>query len=129
MLQQSEIKHVHWQLADKQSEPCGGGIVTGYNDIHACIRRIILTPLGSVPTNPLKGCDLFPAIDKPPQIAIPLICRAVWDALSIWEPRIECDTVSAEAIDIHHYKIIAPWRVKNSVAEEIQKTEVLWGSS
>lgn len=124
MVQKSEIKHVHWQLADGQIEPCGGDIATGFADIHACIRRIILTPVGSVPINPLKGCDLLPAFDKPPEIAIPLICRAVWDALKIWEPRIECDKVSAEAISFYQFKIMAPWRVKGVIAVEIQQTEL-----
>lgn len=119
-----DITHLHWQLATGQAEPEGGGIVTGYQDIHQAIRTLVLTPIGSVPSNPAKGCNLLPAIDRPPEIAIPLIGRAVWEAISTWETRVEVGTVEVRARSVSHFVTTVPWRVKDAIKSEIQRTEI-----
>lgn len=127
MLDRSSITHVHWQLALGQTVPAGGGIVTGFDDIAQEMRTIILTPIGSVPCNPLKGCDLAPYIDRPPAEALPLVCREIWLAISRWVTRIEPQPVEARAIGFAHFAITVPWRVKGEVAAEINRTELaLW---
>jgi len=120
----SDITHLHWQLASGQREPEGGAVVAGYDDIDQAIRTLILTPIGSVPSNPAKGCDLMPAIDRPPEIAIPLIVRAVWEAISTWEPRVEVGTVKVTAKAPFHFVTAVPWRVKGNVLAEFRQTNV-----
>lgn len=129
MLDKTDIRHIHWQLRLGESDPASGEIVTGYDDIDQEIRTIILTPIGSVPTNPLKGCDLLPWIDRPPAIAIPRITQAIWDALTMWVTRIEVQPVTAEALGLARWRISVPWRVRGSVAEEIRRTELTLGGS
>lgn len=124
MLDRSTIRHVHWQLALGQSEPAGGGIVTGYDDIEQEMLTIILTPIGSVPCNPLKGCNLHPYIDRPPAEALPQISREIWLAVAAWVSRIELQPVEARAIAFEHFGITVPWRVKGDVAAEIRRTEI-----
>lgn len=124
MLDRATIRHVHWQLALGQAEPAGGGIVTGYSDIEQEMITIILTPIGSVPCNPLKGCDLVPYIDRPPAEALPLISREIWIAIARWVTRIEPQPVLTRAIGFAHFGITVPWRVKGDVAEEIRRTEI-----
>jgi Phage baseplate assembly protein W len=119
-----DIKHLHWQLAYRQTEPEGGDIVAAYDDIAQAIRLLILTPIGSVPSNPAKGCDLLSFIDRPPEIAIPIIARAAWEAVSTWEPRVEVGTVKVIAKAPYHFVATVPWRVRNSVKAEFQQTEV-----
>lgn len=123
-INRSDIKHLHWQLAWRQSAPEGGPIVTGYDDIDQGIKLIAITPIGSVPSNPAKGCDLLPAIDKPPHIAIPMVCRALWDAVALWEPRVEVGTVIGRTIAFEHYAVSVPWKVRGDVAAQIRQTEV-----
>lgn len=127
MLDKADIRHIHWQLRAGESDPASGGIVTGYDDIDQEIRTIILTPIGSVPINPLKGCDLLPWIDRPPAIAIPRITRAIWDAVTMWVTRIELQPVTAKARGLAHWGITVPWRVKGGVAEDIRLTELSIG--
>jgi len=124
MLDRSTIRHVHWQLALGQDEPTGGGVVTGYDDIEQEMLTIILTPIGSVPCNPLKGCDLLPYIDRPPAEALPLISRSIWLAIATWVARIEVQPVETRAIAFEHFGITVPWRVKGDVAAEIRRTEL-----
>lgn len=71
-----------------------GEIVTDLADIEQCMDTIITTRKGSVPHQPLLGCDAWLWIDRPQTIAVPNICREVIDALELWEPRIVVDSVS-----------------------------------
>ncbi|HEY9215908.1 MAG TPA: GPW/gp25 family protein [Ancylobacter sp.] len=124
MLDRSTIRHIHWQLAAGQTVPTGGGIVTGYDDIEQEMRTIVLTPIGSVPCNPTKGCDLLAYIDRPPAEALPLICRDIWLAIATWVSRIEVQPVEARQIGFAHFGISVPWRVKGDIAAEIRQTEM-----
>lgn len=127
MFDRSTIRHVHWQLTSGQTAPAGGGIVTGYEDIEQEMLTIILTPVGSVPCNPLKGCDLIPYIDRPPAEALPLVSREVWLAITTWVTRVELKPVQARSIGIAHFGITVPWQVRGDVAAEIRRTEIgLW---
>ncbi|MFG1409521.1 phage baseplate protein [Xanthobacter sp. VTT E-85241] len=120
----SQIRHVHWQLRAGETDPASGAIVTGYDDIDQEVRTIMLTPIGSVPCNPLKGCNILPYIDRPPEIALPRICQEVWDAVATWVTRIEVLTVTARAVEPWHFVVTVPWRVRGDVAQEIRQSEV-----
>lgn len=126
MTDRQSISHIHWQIKLRQAGTghASGEIVTDYDDIEQEIRIIVMTPIGSVPTNPLKGCDLMPLIDLPGEIASPLVCQAVFDAINIWVSRVEVGTVTATAIAAHHWVVHIPWRVKNDVLADFRLLEM-----
>jgi len=124
MTDRRTIANIHWQSKlERGAGTAPAGIVTDYADIEQEIRTIIMTPLGSVPTNPLKGCDLLPLIDLPGEQAAPLAAQRIYDALVLWVQRIEVGTVSVQPVAIHHWRVLVPWRVKDDVLAEFQTAE------
>ncbi len=71
---------------------------TAIDDLSQSITNIVLTPKGSVPTEPEKGCDVLGAIDKHPSIGIPYLTREIWDAITLWEPRVTIEQVEVVTI-------------------------------
>lgn len=126
MIDRNTISFVHWQksLVPENGDLASGAIETDFSDIEQEISILLNTMIGSVPTNPLKGCDLMPLIDLPSEEATPLVCQKVWDAITAWITRIEIGTVKATAIDVHHWKVTIPWRPKNSVLAEFKNFDV-----
>lgn len=124
LIDRNQITALHWQLkVDREATP-DGHIVTALDDLEAEIKQLILTPLGSVPLNPEKGCDIYPYIDRPPAVAIPNMTRAIWDALTRWCVRIVVTDVQVEALDVHHWKMPVFWRPLESVLSDIRRTVV-----
>lgn len=131
MQHKDTIPFEHWSLkvgrvdpASGQVVPFYGRIVTAVDDLHQSISNLILTPLGSVPTEPEKGCDIQPHIDRPAEIAIPNVTIAVWDALTMWEPRIVLQEVRVEQIDVAHFSCSIFWRPVGSLLDDLRVTEV-----
>ena len=84
MQDKSAIPFQHWSLkVGRQDRDTGravapfGEIASAVDDLHQSITNIILTPLGAVPTEPEKGCDLFPWLDRARDEAIPNVGRAI----------------------------------------------------
>lgn len=75
-----------------------GEVVQGIADIEQCIRIIFTTPLGSDPLRPTFGADLWKYIDRPIDRSLPAIVREVTDAITLWEPRIILNSVSASVV-------------------------------
>lgn len=130
------IPFQHWSPKIGRSNPVTreapdtlGEIVVAVEDLHQSITTLILTPLGSVPTEPQKGCDLEPYIDRPTDIAIPNISRAIWDALTIWEPRVSVQAVLVKEIAFAHLSAEIHWRPQGSVLEDLITTVPLRGPS
>lgn len=117
MIDRNAINFVHWQkrLVAENGDMLGGEIVTDFADIEQEISILINTMIGSVPTNPLKGCDIYPLIDLPSEEATPLICQKIWDAITAWITRIEIGSVHATPLEVHHWKVLISWRPKNDV--------------
>ncbi len=86
----------------------------------------MLTPKGSVPTEPEKGCDIQGAIDKHPSIGIPLLTREIWDALTIWEPRIVLQKVTVAMTEFSRFSTSVFWRPIESVLDDLRVTEVTY---
>lgn len=125
MIDRHSITHVHWQIKlSTGAHAASGEIVTDYKDIAQEIRTIIITPIGSVPTNPLKGCNLLPLIDLPGEIASPLICQAVFDAVTAWVSRVEVGNVTAAAVAPHHWAVNVPWRIRDDALADFQTFEI-----
>lgn len=81
------IKDIHtteWQM----STDGVGMVAQGLDDVRQCINIILLTRKGSDPLRPEFGCDLYQYIDKPVNTALPQMIKAMLEALSQWEPRV-----------------------------------------
>lgn len=131
-----KIPFDHWSLrvgrADPRTRnvaPFYGEIVTAVADLLQSITNIILTPLGTVPTEPEKGCDLAPFIDRHPDIAIPNLTRVIWDALAMWEPRIVVQEVKVFQTEFSHFACKVFWRPVESVLDDLRVAEVSLGGS
>lgn len=87
-----------------------GEIVAGVDDIHQCIRTILMTPKGSVPHRPEFGSDIWRYLDLPTGEAIPHVVREGIEALRRWEPRIE--VVRMVPLELNaHLHISVEWRL------------------
>lgn len=87
-----------------------GDIVAGVDDIHQCIRTILMTPKGSVPHRPEFGSDIWRYLDLPTGEAIPHVVREGIEALRRWEPRIE--VVRMVPLELNaHLHISVEWRL------------------
>lgn len=132
MLNRHEIPFAHWSVKVGRlnpetglSEDVHGEIVAGLDDVDQAISNLLLTPKRSVPTNPEKGCDLQPYIDRHEAEAIPNITREIWDALALWEPRVIVDRVEVFQKAFAHFVARVFWRPVQSVLDdEIRITEV-----
>ena len=120
MIERDNIPFVHWQkkLVSANDDILAGNIVHDYDDIFQEIRIILMTQIGSVPTNPLKGCNLMSIIDLPALEATPLISQIIWDAVNAWVTRIEVGSVTTEAIEPYHWSVIIPVRVRDDVSAD-----------
>jgi phage baseplate assembly protein W len=58
-----------------------GEVITGLEDLNQEIFLILSTPLGSVPHRPTYGSRIYEYLDKPMNIAKPLILAEAWRAL------------------------------------------------
>lgn len=115
-----EITSADWSL--KVGSP--GEIVTDLDDIEQCIDIILTTRKGSVPHQPLFGCDAWLWLDKPLQIARPNIIRECVDALTLWEPRIDVISVPVELVTIGHVAVTVEYRLKNSVVSRFKEVSL-----
>ena len=125
------IPFKHWSLRVGRAEPKTGEarvffgqIVSAVDDLDQSIFNLILTPLGTVPTEPEKGCDIAPFIDRHESEAIPNLTRAIWDGLAMWERRIVVQDVKVLAVAFSHFTTKVFWRPIESVLDDLRVTEV-----
>lgn len=133
MIDKDKITHRHWSMKVGRADPATGiapdafgDIVTAIDDLSQSITNIILTPKGSVPTEPEKGCDILAAIDRTPDIAIPILTREIWDAITIWEPRVTVEKVEVLTVAFSHFRTRVFWRPVQAVIDDLQVTEVVY---
>lgn len=103
----NEITYVDWQL--KLNEI--GSVSEGIEDINQCIAIILSTQKGSVPHRPIFGSDILKYVDYPINSAKANIIRETVDAITLWEVRVNVDSVSVE-IDETQLKIKVQWSLK-----------------
>lgn len=87
-----EIQASDWQLSVEGV----GMVVQGLDDIRQCVNLILLTRKGSDPLRPEFGCDMYLYIDKPINTALPLMKKAMLEAIRQWEPRIDVLGITQE---------------------------------
>ncbi|MCC2099021.1 MAG: GPW/gp25 family protein [Hyphomicrobiales bacterium] len=139
MLDRRDIPYKHWSIKVGRADPYGDGappppdayfgtIVSAVDDLTQAIGNLILTPLGSVPTQPAKGCDIAAWLDRPANVAIPNLTRTIWDALAAWEPRIVVQDVKIEETGYSHFACKVFWRPIESVLDDLRVAEVHFAS-
>ncbi|MBS9780861.1 MAG: GPW/gp25 family protein [Gammaproteobacteria bacterium] len=114
----------HWQLASEKSQgKLPVAIVAGVADIHQCITNILMTRKGTDILRPLFGSNYHDYLDAPQDVFIPNAVREVVIALTIWEPRIDVDSVKFIG-SAPHLTMQVHWSLKEDIAKIIQSTEV-----
>lgn len=103
----NEITYVDWQLKLNTI----GEAAEGVDDINQSIAIILLTRKGSVPHRPTFGSNIYKYIDYPVNEAKAPIIRETIDAVSMWETRIEINSVLVD-IENEHIKIKVQWKLK-----------------
>lgn len=125
----SAIPYAHWSMRVGRSAAAFGEIVTQIADLEQGIANLVFTPKGSVPTEPEKGCDLLPYMDRPPAVAVPILLRELWEGLRRWHPRILVDEVRVEPVDddehgLSHFRVPVFWRPVAGVVQDLLRTDV-----
>lgn len=131
MINRHDIPNAHWSVRVGRIDPLSGlvpdvhgEIVTALDDVDQEVSTFVITPKRSVPTNPEKGCDVFPYIDKHPSIAIPNITREIWDGLTLWVTRIALIEVKVTQEAFAHFKALVKYRPVQSVLDDLRFVEV-----
>ncbi|MCH2165963.1 MAG: GPW/gp25 family protein [Marinovum sp.] len=131
MQDKDTIPYQHWSLkvgrADPRSRevpPFWGEIAAAVDDLHQAISNLLMTPKGSVPTEPELGCDILPYIDRSAEEAVPGITQAIWDAITIWEPRVLLQDVDVSEVEFAHFAARIFWRPTQAVMDDVLLTEV-----
>ncbi len=123
MLDRNKIANVHWQMKRTVDGPVWGEIAADLEDLAQEIRQCILTPKGSVPLNPEKGCDLEQFRDRPMNVRGLFVVAEVREALRLWVPRVLVhDLTATNTFDT--VSLTVTWSPIEAVLEEFQTTEV-----
>lgn len=126
MINRHQIPYAHWSHKVARFDPntgltpeVHGEIVFAVEDVSQAIANLVLTPKRSVPTNPEKGCDVEPFIDRHEAEAVPNLTRNIWDAISEWEPRAVLDAVTIVQTEFSRYVARIAWRPLQSVLDDL----------
>src|SRR3954453_77728 len=88
-----------WAFPAAISRNGGVRLVTGVEEVDASIRMILSTVPGERVMRPDFGCAMWEMLFAPlTAVTLGLIEQAVREALERWEPRIELEEVSSEAV-------------------------------
>ena len=125
MLDRNTITNAHWQMKRTAEGPVWGEIAPDLEDLAQEIRQCILTPKGSVPLNPEKGCDLDQFRDRPMNVRSLFVLAEVREALRLWVPRVQVHEITYqttfEAITLN-----VSWSPVEAVLDQFQTTEVTY---
>jgi hypothetical protein len=119
MARLEEIKSVDWQPKLNQI----GNVVEGIEDIDQCIKIILMTRKGTDPHRPEFGSDIWQYIDYPINEAIPNIIREAFDAIALWETRVQINAITAE-IKVSQINLKIDRKVKGTDASGILEVTV-----
>lgn len=108
-----------------------GGVVQGIADVEQCLGIIVTTPRGSDPLRPTFGADIWRYIDFPIDEALPAIVRELTSAITMWEPRVNLISVTAQPVNDGsaqsgaHLDVTITWQLKlGGAPSTIQTTTV-----
>ena len=108
-----------------------GEVVQGLDDVEQCLGIIVTTPRGSDPLRPTFGADIWRYIDFPVSAALPAIVRELTSAITIWEPRVNLVSVTAQSVNDGsaqsgaHLDVTLTWQLKlGGAPSPVQTTTV-----
>ena len=110
----------HWQIK-LNGKLLTGEIVSGLDDISQALRIILNTPRGSDPLRPLFGCNLIDYLDWPENEALAFIIREIFEAIGLWEPRINLYQVKPRRGELGQWIFTLSWQVKDGILREIKQ--------
>lgn len=125
MLDRNTITNAHWQMKRTADGPVWGEIAADLEDLAQEIRQCILTPKGSVPLNPQKGCDLDQYRDRPMNVRSLFVIAEVREALRLWVPRVQVHEIT-HAASFASIALTVIWSPVETVLEDFQSTEVAY---
>lgn len=125
MLDRNTITNVHWQMKRAAEGAVWGEIVPDLADLAQEIRQCILTPKGSVPLNPEKGCDLEQFRDRPMNVRSLFVVAEVREALRLWVPRVVVHEITFETT-FETVSLSVTWSPVEAVQDDFQTTEVTY---
>ncbi|KIC38165.1 hypothetical protein RA27_20600 [Ruegeria sp. ANG-R] len=125
MLDRNTITNVHWQSKRTAEGPVWGEIAPDLEDLAQEIRHCILTPKGSVPLNPEKGCDLEQYRDRPMNVRSLFVVAEVREALRLWVPRVLVHELNY-ANTFETISLTVTWSPIEAVLDDFQTTEVAY---
>jgi len=114
----ADIRSADWSLALGAI----GEVVQGLADVEQCLGIIVTTPRGSDPLRPTFGADIWRYIDFPISLALPAIVGELTSAITIWEPRVNLVSVTAQPVNDAtaqsgaHLDVTLNWQLKLGVA-------------
>src|SRR5258708_10463616 len=114
----ADITSADWSLALGAI----GEVVQGIADVEQCLGIIVTTPRGSDPLRPTFGSDIWRYIDFPISLALPAIVSELTSAITIWEPRVNLVSVTAQSVNDgsaqsgSHLDLTLNWQPKLGVA-------------
>lgn len=124
MFARHDIPYAHWQMKrDHDGRALWGEISAELEDLDQEIRQIILTPKGSVPGEPEKGCNLDQFRDRPMNIRSLLVVEEIRSALERWAPRVKVKDIQATATATQ-ISISVTWRPTSATQSEFYVTEI-----
>lgn len=126
LARKTDIPFVHWQMKrDEDGRAQLGDIAAELDDLSQEIRQAILTPKGSVPLNPEKGCNLDQYRDRPQNAQYLFVAAEVRETLKRDVPRIVVHEVGVENT-FTSVTIKVTWSPTELVLEEFITTEVAY---
>lgn len=124
MQDRADIRAVHWQMArDASGAAILGGVALELDDLAQEIRQAILTPKGSVPLFPERGCDLDQFRDRPMNVRHMFIGAEVRDCLTRDVPRVHVENLTVEA-GFSQVQLKLTWRPVEQVEAEFTETVI-----
>src|SRR5271154_4902820 len=108
-----------------------GDVVQGVADVEQCLGIIVTPPRGSDPLRPTFGANIWRFIDFPIDRALPAIVSELTSAITVWEPRVNLVSVTAQPVldastqSGAHLDVTLNWQLKlGSSAATVQATTV-----
>lgn len=102
-----------------------GGIAADGEELQQAIATILKTPRGNDIHRPEFASDLWDYIDYPIPRATPFVIRDSVEAIEVWEPRINLETIETRPYEggIERMAIALSWQVAGS--DVVQELDVV----
>jgi len=102
----TDIRSTNWQIAITGS----GNVVEGIEDVRQCLDVLLRTQKGTDCLRPEFGSDIYQYIDKPVNVVIPNVKRAIISAVELFEKRVEVVSVTHQ-IDVSNLFFFLTYRL------------------